>query len=136
EESSIVQVALTRLPAADRDLLVAHEVDGQDTISMAAGHDSTPGAVAARLNRARASLRVEYLLEAEGIDPPTDRCRPVLRALSSGDQRRQRELDVSGHLLECAPCARISRELLERREPATDESVVRVPVSRDADVVL
>ncbi len=41
------------------------------------------------------------------IEPPTDRCRPVLRALSSGDRRRQRELDVSGHLLACAACARV-----------------------------
>ena len=65
------------------------------------------GAVAARLSRARASLRVEYLLLPKGVEPPTDRCRPVLRALSSGDRRRQRELDASGHLLDCATCARI-----------------------------
>ena len=81
-------------PSGDRDVLMAHEVEGQDTITLAAGQGSTPGAVAARLSRARASLRVEYLLLAEGIEPPTDRCRPVLRALSSGDRRRQRELDV------------------------------------------
>ena len=82
---------------------------------MAAERGSTPGAVAARLNRARASLRVEYLLAAEGIEPPTDRCRPVLRALSSGDRRRQRELDVNGHLLECTTCAQLGRPLFERR---------------------
>ena len=136
EERAIVQVALAQLPAADRDLLMAHEVDGQDTISMAAGRDSTPGAVAARLNRARASLRVEYLLEAEGIVPPTDRCRPVLRALSSGDRRRQRELDVGGHVLGCPSCARIRDRLFERRDEPEAEGVVRVAVSRDADVVV
>jgi RNA polymerase sigma factor (sigma-70 family) len=136
EERTIVQAALAHLPAADRDLLLAHEVDGQDTISIAAGRDSTPGAVAARLNRARASLRVEYLLEAEGIEPPTDRCRPVLRALSSGDRRRQQELDVTGHLLGCRTCARVKHRLFELRDVEPTDGEVRVPVSRDADVVV
>jgi serine/threonine-protein kinase RsbT len=136
EERAIISAALAQLPAADRDLLVAHEVDGEDTSTMAAERGSTPGAVAARLSRARASLRIEYLLVAEGIEPPTERCRPVLRALSSGDRRRQRELDVSGHVLECAACARITDELFQRREQQADEGVVRVPVSRDADVVV
>jgi RNA polymerase sigma factor (sigma-70 family) len=135
EEQGFVTAALAQLPAADRDLLVAHEVDGDDTSTMADQLGSTPGAVAARLNRARASLRVEYLLAAEGVEPPTDRCRPVLRALSSGDRRRQRELDVNGHLLECTTCARLADELFERRGQQADEGVVRVPVSRDADVV-
>jgi RNA polymerase sigma factor (sigma-70 family) len=135
EQRSIVKAALAQLPAGERDMLVAHEVDGEDTITMAAGRGSTPGAVAARLSRARASLRVEYLLVAEGIEPPTDRCRPVLRALSSGDRRRQRELDVNGHLLGCAPCARVKTLLFERREEQPAEGDVRVPVSRDADVV-
>jgi len=136
EQRALVNAALAELPAADRDLLIAHEVHGEDTKTMAAVHGTSPGAIAARLSRARASLRVEYLLVAEGVEPPTDRCRPVLRALSSGDRRRQRELDVSGHLLECAACARIKGELFERREPASDESVVRVPVASDADVVV
>ena len=135
EERSSVSAALAKLPAADRDLLLAHEVDGQDTISMAAGRGSTPGAVAARLGRARANLRVEYLLITEGIEPPTDRCRPVLRALSSGDRRRQRELDVSGHLLACPACARVKDLLLEHRGERAAEDVVRVPVARDPDVV-
>ena len=127
EERSIVNAALAQLPAGDRDMLMAHEVEGQDTVTMAAGRGSTPGAVAARLSRARASLRVEYLLVAEGIEPPTDRCRPVLRALSSGDRRRQRELDVSGHLLGCPACARVKTLLFERREEQPAEGAVRVP---------
>ena len=135
EERSIVAAALANLPAADRDLLVAYEVDGQDTLTIAAGHRSTPGAVAARLNRARASLRVEYLLVAEDLEPPTDRCRPVLRALSTGDRRRQRELDVSGHLLGCSTCARVKTLMFERREPPAAEGVVRILVSKDSDVV-
>ena len=91
EEQEFVAAALAHLSAADRDLLLAHEVDGDDTRTMADQLGSTPGAVAARLNRARAGLRVEYLLAAEGVEPPTDRCRPVLRSLSTGDRRRQRE---------------------------------------------
>lgn len=136
EDREFVSAALAQLSATDRDLLVAHEVHGADTSTMAAERGSTPGAVAARLSRARASLRVEYLLAAEGgIEPPTDRCRPVLRALSSGDRRRQRELDVHGHLLECTTCAQLADGLFERRGRPAEEGVVRVPVSRDADVV-
>jgi RNA polymerase sigma factor (sigma-70 family) len=135
EDEEFVSAALARLSAADRDLLVAHEVHGADTSTMAADRGSTPGAVAARLSRARASLRVEYLLVAEGAVPPTDRCRPVLRALSSGDRRRQRELDVHGHLFECTTCTPLADRLFERRGRPAEDGVVRVPVSRDADVV-
>jgi serine/threonine-protein kinase RsbT len=136
EDREFVSAALAQLSATDRDLLVAHEVHGADTSTMAAERGSTPGAVAARLSRARASLRVEYLLAADGIEPPTDRCRPVLRALSSADRRRQRELDVHGHLLECTTCGKLADRLFERRgRPVEEDGVVRVPVSRDADVV-
>ncbi|WP_457208646.1 sigma-70 family RNA polymerase sigma factor, partial [Nocardioides sp. P5_C9_2] len=135
EDREFVSAALAQLSAADRDLLVAHEVHGADTSTMAAERGSTPGAVAARLSRVRASLRVEYLLAAEAIEPPTDRCRPVLRALSSGDRRRQRELDVHGHLLECTACAQLADRLFQRRGRPDEDGVVRVPVSRDADVV-
>lgn len=134
EDREFVSAALAQLPAADRDVLVAHEVHGTDTTTLAAERDSTPGAVAARLARARASLRVEYLLVSEGLEPTSDRCRPVLRALSIGDRRRQRELDVHGHLLECTTCAELADRLHERRERVADGDV-RVPVSRDADVV-
>ncbi|WP_322919211.1 sigma-70 family RNA polymerase sigma factor [Nocardioides renjunii] len=135
EDRAFMAAALAQLPADDRDLLVAHEVDGDDTSTMAAERGSTPGAVAARLARARASLRVEYLLVAEGVDPATDRCRPVLRALSIGDRRRQGELDVHGHLLGCGACAQLADRLFERRGRLPEDSLVRVPVSRDADVV-
>lgn len=135
EDREFLAAALAELSTADQDLLVAHEVHGQDTSTMAEERGSTPGAVAARLNRARAALRVEYLLVAEGLEPLTDRCRPVLRALSSADRRRQRELDVNGHLLECPTCAQLADRLFERRGQPADDGVVRVPVSRDADVV-
>ena len=85
-------------------MLLAHEVEGAATAELAARRGHTPGAIAAQLNRTRAKLRVEYLLADGGVTPPTDRCRPVLFALSAGDRRRQRELDTAGHVLECDCC--------------------------------
>ena len=103
-------------------------------MSLAEDLGSTAGAVAAQLNRTRARLRVEYLLALEGAEPPTDRCRPVLLALSSGDRRRQREVDAGRHLLECDLCAKLSRPLMERGQPRDDE--VRIPIHADADIVV
>ena len=136
EERSLVAEALERLATADRDLLLAHEVERQDTRTLAEHRDSTPGAVAAQLNRARAKLRVEYILVQEKLEPPTERCRPVLRAISAGDRRRQRELDTGTHLLECECCALVSVALLDRRVGSSPHDETRVPVSKDPDVVL
>jgi RNA polymerase sigma factor (sigma-70 family) len=135
EEGSVVAAALSRLPSAERDMLVAHEVLGHDTKTLAAHRDTTPGAVAAQLARTRAKMRVEYLLVRENVEPSSDRCRAVLRALSAGDRRRQRELDTGAHLLGCECCARISASLLDRWRPSSNDDEMRVPVSRDADVV-
>jgi RNA polymerase sigma factor (sigma-70 family) len=135
EESRAITTALGKLPEQDREALVAHEVEGLDTTTLAASRDSTPGAVAAQLSRARARLRVEYLLELEQAEPPTARCRPVLLALSAGDRRRQRDLDAGGHLLACAWCARLSQPLLDRRRTASVAGEVRIPIHTDADVV-
>jgi RNA polymerase sigma factor (sigma-70 family) len=133
EDREAVTAALTRLSDRDRETLLAHEVAGQDTRSLAAELGSTAGAVAAQLNRTRARLRVEYLLAVERLEPPTERCRPVLMAISSADRRRQRELDAGRHLLECELCARLSEPLLGRGRPREDD--VRVPVHSDADIV-
>jgi serine/threonine-protein kinase RsbT len=135
EERRAITTALAKLPEQDQEALVAHEVEGTDTATLAAGRDSTPGAVAAQLSRARARLRVEYLLELEQAEPPTARCRPVLLALSAGDRRRQRDLDAGGHLLACAWCARLSEPLLDRRRTASVAGEVRIPIGADADVV-
>src|SRR5215218_4670403 len=133
EDRDAVTAALTRLTDRERQTLLAHEVSGQDTRSLAAELGSTAGAVAAQLNRTRARLRVEYLLAVEQTEPPTDRCRPVLLALSSGDRRRQREVDAARHLLECDVCARLSEPLMERGQPRDDE--VHIPIHGDADIV-
>jgi serine/threonine-protein kinase RsbT len=136
EEQAAVKAALARLTAPEREMLLAHEVHGRDTATLAASEGSTPGAIAARLNRTRAKLRVEYLLAQEGREPPTDRCRPVLLALSAGDRRRQRELDTGGHLLGCDFCAGLSAPLLDRRAAAANDGEIRVSVATDTDVVV
>ncbi|MGR6967196.1 sigma-70 family RNA polymerase sigma factor [Geodermatophilus sp. URMC 61] len=133
EDRAAVAEALTRLSDRERATLLAHEVSGQDTRSLAAELGSTAGAVAAQLNRTRARLRVEYLLVSERVEPPTERCRPVLLAMSSGDRRRQREVDAARHLLECDLCARLSEPLMGRARSRDD--AVRVAVRADADVV-
>jgi serine/threonine-protein kinase RsbT len=135
-DASLIEAAMARLSPTEREILVAHEVRGTDTATIAAAVDSTPGAVAAQLNRARARLRVEYLIAEDGSAPPTDRCRPILIALSSGDRRRQRELDSRGHLLACDFCMRLSPTLLARRARRATPEDERVIVSADSDVVL
>ena len=134
EDRAAVSKALSRLSERERETLLAHEVSGRDTRSLASELGSTAGAVAAQLNRSRARLRVEYLLVLEKVDPPTDRCRPVLFALSLGDRRRQREVDAARHLLECQICAQLSRPLLERGQASDNEKVI--PIRGDADIVL
>ena len=133
EERAAVIQALGRLSEQDRETLLAHEVSGQDTRSLAGERGSTAGAVAAQLNRTRARLRVEYLLALEHAEPPTDRCRPVLFALSSGERRRQREADAARHLLQCDFCAGLSEPLIRRSQPRDDE--IRVPIRSDGDIV-
>ncbi|HYP46715.1 MAG TPA: sigma-70 family RNA polymerase sigma factor [Propionibacteriaceae bacterium] len=133
EERSAVSVALARLSDLERDTLLAHEVSGRDTRSLGLELGVSAGAVAARLNRSRARLRVEYLLVLQDTEPPSDRCRPVLFALSGGDRRRQRELDAAQHLLECDLCAVLSEPLMQRAQPNHAES--RVPIHADPDIV-
>ncbi len=133
EESEAVAAALTRLSERDRDSLLAHDVEGRDLATLAAELDISSGALAAQLKRTRARLRVEYLLAMDHTQPPTPQCRPVLLALSGGDRRRQAELDVAGHQLACTYCADLGRPLADR---AGDASTTRIPVAKDADVVL
>ena len=55
-------------------------------------------------------------------------------ALSSGDRRRQREVDADRHLLECGLCARLSAPLLGRGQQRDDQ--VRIPIRTDSDIVV
>jgi RNA polymerase sigma factor (sigma-70 family) len=133
EEADAVRAALERLAPRERELLVAHEIEGQATSSLAEDLGSTPGAVAALLNRSRAKLRVEYLLEIGGA-PPSPSCRPVLLAFSAGDRRRQAELDAGYHLLSCDFCATLSDPLFDRRSKEESDEA-RIVVKADPDIV-
>ncbi len=132
-DAEAISLALARLSDRDRVALLGHEVGGRDTRSLAEEFGVSPGAVAAQLHRGRAKLRVEYLLALQGVEPPTDRCRPVLLSLSAGDRRRQTELDAARHLLECRVCAELSGPLLERQQERDDQA--RIPIQTDADIV-
>jgi RNA polymerase sigma factor (sigma-70 family) len=115
EESDALAEALQQLDGNDRDLLLRHEAYGDSTEVLAAENATTSGAVAMRLARARATLRLEFLLAFRRIELPTQRCRPVLLALSAGDRRRQQNLGVAAHLLRCATCAQLAEPVTERR---------------------
>jgi serine/threonine-protein kinase RsbT len=79
-------------------------------------------------------MRVEYVLALEQTEPPTDRCRAVLLALSSGDRRRQRAVDAGLHLLECDVCAELSQPLMQRGREHEDQ--ICIPIRTDADIVI
>ena len=114
EEEAALAMALSRLPARDRQALTSQLSDGADLSALAEESGSTPGALAVRLSRARARLRVEYVLALRRVELPTARCKSVLLALSSGDRRRQEALEAGEHLLGCACCAELSAPLLRR----------------------
>ncbi len=119
EEATALRAALRALPDREREALVAHEVHGVSTDELARSSASTPAAVAARLARARARMRVEFVLAVRRIHLPTPSCRPVLLALSMGDRRRQQALDAGSHLLGCATCAALSEALIARKRVLT-----------------
>ena len=68
EEGSVVGAALARLAPAEREVLLAHEVEGAAPPNSPPAAERPPGAIAAQLNRSRAKLRVEYLLADAGVD--------------------------------------------------------------------
>ena len=115
EDRRALADALAQLSPLDQQFLVAHEVEGVETAVLAERTGASTGAVAVRLSRARANLRMEYLLALRRVELPTPRCKPVLLALSTGDRRRQRQLEAGEHLLECRSCAALSEPLSERR---------------------
>lgn len=115
EETDALAIALEQLDPADRRLLLRHEADGVTTDELAGDAGTSKGAVAMRLARARAVLRVEFIVAFRRVDPPSSRCRPVLVALSAGDRRRQHELNAADHLLRCTTCAELARPVTERR---------------------
>ncbi len=117
EEIQALSTALSQMSQGDRDAVVAHEVFGVDTASLARTLEATPGAIAVRLARARAKLRLEYLIALVRETPPTVPCRRVLAALSHRDRARQAALDATGHLAQCDYCRRMTAALSDRRAP-------------------
>lgn len=115
EETDALAHALQQLDETDRDLLLRHEAGGVSTDTLASEAGISSGAVAMRLARARATLRVEFVLAFRRVRLPTARCRPVLLAMSAGDRRRQTLLGAAGHLMRCSTCAQLARPVTERR---------------------
>ncbi|MDQ4145063.1 MAG: sigma-70 family RNA polymerase sigma factor [Actinomycetota bacterium] len=115
EEQQAVKEAFGRLPPTDKMVLLEHDVKEKDHSTIAQESRSTPGNIAARLARARARLRLEYLLALRRISPPTGKCRSVLLAMATGDRRQQRALNVSQHLGQCSQCSALIEPLLRRR---------------------
>jgi RNA polymerase sigma factor (sigma-70 family) len=109
EEHSAVRRALTTLPPEDAELLQDRYGTGEAPVR------TVPGPVVNRLARARSRLRLAYLLEHTGVELPTDRCRPVLEAVSSGDRRRQERLGAARHVTVCRVCATYAPVLVTRR---------------------
>jgi RNA polymerase sigma factor (sigma-70 family) len=126
EERAAVTRAVAALRAEDRALLLEHEVEGVEARKIAAEQGVRAGAVAARLARARARLRVNHLLELRHTTLPTPRCRGVLEALSLGDRRRQQTVLAAEHLLGCPTCAALAEPLLTRRRSLTALAPVAV----------
>ena len=114
EETDAMAAALDRLDADARELLLRHEAEGIDLATLAEEAHVSTGAIAMRLARARAELRLEFLLSFRHVELPTDRCRAVLLALSSGDRRQQEKVDVPRHLDECDVCASLAPPIRKR----------------------
>jgi RNA polymerase sigma factor (sigma-70 family) len=115
EERAALRDALSAVPPAQREALLAHVLRDEPVTTIAADTGSSSGSVSAQLARTRARLRVDYVLALRGVDLPTERCRPVLLALSAGDTRRQDVLRAGHHLLACSTCSSVSEPLMRRR---------------------
>jgi RNA polymerase sigma factor (sigma-70 family) len=115
EETVALAQALERLAPSDRALLIRHEINGDSIDNLAAEARSSSRAVANLLARARATLRVEFTLAHRHTHLPTDACRPVLLALSTGDRRRQQQLDARRHVQRCPTCADLAEPIAQRR---------------------
>ncbi|MCW2546938.1 MAG: rsbT, partial [Mycobacterium sp.] len=123
EEAAAVRSALSELDDSDRRLLVDH-LKGVSTIDLAAASETSPGAVAARLNRTRARMRLDYLLALRRVELRTVACRRVLLAVSAADQRRQHALGASEHLAQCPTCADLVAPLSERKSRLAGIAIV------------
>ena len=114
QEQAALAVALAKLPARDQALLVAHHVDEIGVAELARRDGSSPGAVAAALNRARGRLRLEYCLQAHRRRLTEDRCRQVLTSVALGNLPRQQALGAGRHLAACEDCGPLAKVITAR----------------------
>lgn len=115
EERIALRDALSGIDPERREALLAQVLGDEPVTGMAADAGVSSGSVAAQLARTRARLRVDYVVALRGVKLPTQRCMPVLLALSASDTRRQQVLRAGQHLLTCTTCSSISEPLLRRR---------------------
>jgi len=115
EDRRALAAALDELPQPQRERLVEHVVHERPLGDLAGADGAGAAALTAQLGRARAKLRLDYLLALRNTALPTARCRPVLLAVSAGDQRRQVALRAGAHLLACGTCADLGEPLLQRQ---------------------
>jgi RNA polymerase sigma factor (sigma-70 family) len=107
EQRQAVRQALDALPGDMRQLLLdRYDSDDQPQLST--------GAQTARLARARARLRLEYLLALRRVTLPSRRCHSVLLAVSERNGRRQAEVGAGRHLATCPVCMDLADPLLRR----------------------
>lgn len=115
EEEQALLAAVAALPPDDRDVLLDHVIGERGLGELATRARSSPPALAARLARVRARARVDYVLSLRRVRLPGADCRDILLAVSAADLRRQRRLDVAGHLLRCPACPGLVDPLVHRR---------------------
>lgn len=115
EETDALAAALEQLDVDERTLLLRHEAEGIDLNTLAEESGSSRGAIAMRLARARALLRLEFVLALRKVTLPSNRCRAVLLALSAGDGRRVDRLDGEQHLEGCDTCRALAEPVSERK---------------------
>jgi hypothetical protein len=101
ERERAVAAAMQVLPADVRARLLSRYAD--DTAHQA----PVSPAVTARLARARARFRLEYLLAIRRVELPTPRCHSVLLAIAGHDTRRQQDVHAGQHLLACPTCPQL-----------------------------
>lgn len=118
EEAETMQRVLASMDAEDRALLEAHHVDDRSVATIARGAGRSEMAVRLHLSRARTRLRVDYTLARWRADLPTDRCRPVLLAISSGDRRAQERLAAHDHIDHCEACSELIASATGKDRPA------------------
>lgn len=114
EERQAAAEAVAALEGEDRELLYRQYAPDPREPGDGAAVPRPPG-MRSRLAQVRSRGRVNYLLALRHIELPTARCRPVLEALSSGDNRRQQRVGVDRHLVACTTCAGCARALVGRR---------------------